>query len=131
MKKTLLSVAFLLSAYFSVNAQQNISFETSEGYTTGGLFGQNGWLVIDDSEGSTGSNAVVVSEEQHSAGTQSLKFVADEEDNNLYYDVFKTIATSGTTFTITLNFMYLQATLVAKQQYCLLWSILIMMELLK
>lgn len=100
MKKTLLSVALLLSAYFSVNAQQNISFETSEGYNPGPLFGQNSWVVMDDEEGGAGETAVVVSTEQHSAGTQSLKFAADIEDNYLYYDVLKTFSVSGTTFTI-------------------------------
>ncbi|MXN92308.1 T9SS type A sorting domain-containing protein [Flavobacterium sp. Sd200] len=100
MKKTLLSVALIVGAYFSANAQQNISFETAEGYNTGALFGQNAWVVMDDEEGGPGETAVVVSNERYTEGAQSLKFVADEEDNFLYYDVLKSFDAEGTTFSI-------------------------------
>ncbi len=100
MKRTLLCSALLISVYFSTNAQQNISFETTEGYSTAGLNGQNGWVVIDSDDEGTGPTAVLVSGEQHSMGSQSLKFAADEEDANLFYDVYKIIPVSGTLYSV-------------------------------
>lgn len=101
MKKTLLLAAMLFGIQHVTTAQQNISFETSEGYTAGGLNGQNGWLVEADEEGGTGQNNVIVSAAQHSNGTNSLKFVADEEDNAILYDVYKLITSGSTSFSIT------------------------------
>jgi hypothetical protein len=101
MKKTLLSAAFIVSAYFSANAQQNISFETTEGYTTGALNNQSGWIVEDYDEGGPGTTAVIISSERHTAGSRSVKFVADQEDNNIDYDAYKLFTPAGTIFTVT------------------------------
>ena len=101
MKKTLLFASLLSAGHYAASAQQNISFETSEGYTTGALHGQNGWTVEDDEDGGTGPNNIVISTSQHSDGANSLKFVADEEDNTLLYDVYKFITPGSTTFSIT------------------------------
>ncbi|WP_179285916.1 hypothetical protein [Chryseobacterium sp. VAUSW3] len=44
---------FLAAAFFcsSISAQNQISFETSEGYQLGSLNGQNSWQITDDGEG--------------------------------------------------------------------------------
>ena len=101
MKKTLLLASLLFAGHYAASAQQNISFETSEGYTTGTLDGQNGWTVEDDENGENGAGYVVISSSQHSDGTKSLKFVADQEDNALLYDAYKLITLTTTTFNIT------------------------------
>lgn len=100
MKKTLLFASLLFASHYVANAQQNISFETTEGYSTGALHGQNGWTVEDDEDGGTGSNNVIISAEQHSNGAYSLKFAADEEDNALLYDIYKLVTPGATTFSI-------------------------------
>ena len=99
-KKTLLFASLLFATQYVANAQQNISFETSEGYSTGALHGQNGWMVEDDEDGGTGAINVIISAEQHSNGAYYLKFAADEEDNALLYDIYKHITPGATTFSI-------------------------------
>lgn len=65
---------FLAAALFcsSVYAQNQISFETSEGYQLGSLNGQNSWQITDDGEGNFVENQVV-SAEKFSAGIYSFK----------------------------------------------------------
>jgi len=101
MKKIVLLAGLLFGTHYFASAQQNISFETSEGYTIGALHGQNGWTVEDDDDGGRGTNNVIISTTHHSNGANSLKFVADEEDNALLYDVYKLVTPGGTLFSIT------------------------------
>ena len=65
---------FLAAAFFcsSISAQNQISFETSEGYQLGNLNGQNSWQITDDGEGNFVENQVV-SAEKFSAGIYSFK----------------------------------------------------------
>ncbi|KGO86178.1 hypothetical protein Q765_12760 [Flavobacterium rivuli WB 3.3-2 = DSM 21788] len=72
MKKTLLLATLMLGALTGINAQETISFETTEGFTLGQLSGQNGWIVTDDGN-ATAPNAinVIVSDE---LGTNAIKF---------------------------------------------------------
>lgn len=65
---------FLAAAFFcsSISAQNQISFETSEGYQLGSLNGQNSWQITDDGEGNFVENQVV-SAEKFSAGIYSFK----------------------------------------------------------
>lgn len=65
---------FLAAAFFcsSIYAQNQISFETSEGYQLGSLNGQNSWQITDDGEGNFVENQVV-SAEKFSAGIYSFK----------------------------------------------------------
>ncbi len=74
MKKTLLFGAFVFSM-LSVQAQTNISFEASEGFTLGPIENQNGWVPAFgvNSDISTLS----VSNLRASAGTQALQFTSD------------------------------------------------------
>lgn len=75
MKKiTLLFIAFL--AFQFGNAQQTISFESSEGFTSGDLNNQNGWTVTGCGPGCFVANQEV-SNEQASDGTLSLKTAVD------------------------------------------------------
>ena len=65
---------FLAAVFFcsSISAQNQISFETSEGYQLGSLNGQNSWQITDDGEGNFVENQVV-SAEKFSAGIYSFK----------------------------------------------------------
>ncbi|NBL64191.1 T9SS type A sorting domain-containing protein [Flavobacterium sp. NST-5] len=82
MKKTLLTLA-LTAAFFSTNAQTNISFEASEGFTLGPIENQNGWVPAfgADSDISTLS----VSNLRASSGTYALQFTSNSEEWG-YYD---------------------------------------------
>lgn len=62
----------------SVNAQTTISFESSEGFSSGDINGQNGWVVTGDGSGGFISNQTI-SSSMASQGTQSLKI---DEDTN-------------------------------------------------
>lgn len=75
MKKiTLLLVAMLLS--IATYSQQTISFESSEGYTLGDVNAQNGWVTTGTGPGTFIENQVI-SDEQSSDGTYSLKIVQE------------------------------------------------------
>lgn len=65
---------FLAAVFFcsSISAQNQISFETSEGYQLGSINGQNSWQITDDGEGNFVENQVV-SAEKFSAGIYSFK----------------------------------------------------------
>jgi len=83
MKKILLSVAFLGATFIGAEAQETISFEASEGFTSGNINGQNSWITtpITDNNGNIVGNIEDqnVTSENASKGTQSLKMdkVAD------------------------------------------------------
>lgn len=68
------SLYFIAAALFcnTVSAQNQISFETSEGYQLGDLNGQNSWVVTNDGEGGFITNQVITNE-KFSVGTQSYK----------------------------------------------------------
>lgn len=74
MKKLLLLSAFVLSSFFS-NAQV-ISFEASEGFTLGTIYGQNGWTVTGDGSGGFVENQVI-SSELSTDGAYSLKIATE------------------------------------------------------
>ncbi|WP_040248208.1 T9SS type A sorting domain-containing protein [Psychroserpens mesophilus] len=71
MKKITL-LLFMCLAFSLSNAQQTISFETSEGYASGNINTQNGWVTTGDGTGGFIMNQVV-SNEQASDGSLSLK----------------------------------------------------------
>jgi len=76
MKKITL-LTFVLFIMQLGNAQQTISFETSEGYSVGDLLGQNGWITTP-----TGSNSYVENQSiintAASDGEQSLRIAVDD-----------------------------------------------------
>lgn len=65
---------FLAAALFcsTISAQNQISFETSEGYELGSIKGQNSWQITEDADGNFVENQVV-SAENFSAGIYSFK----------------------------------------------------------
>ena len=101
MTKTLLLASFLLGAHLTVNAQNTISFEQSEGYALGRLSGQNGWIVTDDGSAEA-PNAinVIVSDD---LGTNAIKFPSTMSDDISDIHVSKMI-TPGNVFSITQKF---------------------------
>ncbi|WP_332452775.1 T9SS type A sorting domain-containing protein [Chryseobacterium aquaticum] len=78
MKKTLLS---MLVGFSSLTfAQQLISFEASEGYNTGNIYGQNSWITT--SNGATPPVYIsnqVVSSDFATGGSRSLKLVKEAD----------------------------------------------------
>ena len=76
MKKITLAFITLLAFQFG-NAQQTISFETSEGYTLGDINGQNGWATTGDGSGGFVFNQVVTNDAA-TDGTNSLKIANDD-----------------------------------------------------
>lgn len=75
MKKiTLLFISLLV--FQLGNAQQTISFETSEGYTAGNINTQNGWTTTGSGPGTFVENQVV-SSESATTGTNSLKLTQE------------------------------------------------------
>lgn len=75
MKKiTLLFLTFF--AFHFGNAQQTISFETSEGYTIGDINGQNGWVATPITGGGNAANQNV-SDAFASTGTNSFRIAKD------------------------------------------------------
>ena len=77
MKNKYLLILSLISSF--AFAQQNISFESSEGYTLGDINGQNGWTVTESSDGPLTNQ--LVTNEHASSGTYSFKnsFVSQYE----------------------------------------------------
>src|SRR5690606_9387094 len=78
MKKILLSVAFIVATLTSANAQQTISFETSEGFTLGDIYNQNGWTVTQVGEGIY-STTQVISNDYSSDGDYSFRIANTPE----------------------------------------------------
>jgi len=79
MKKKLLYLTCLLSYGLytnSMNAQTMISFEASEGFSTGTINAQNGWYVTSDEDGNFISEQEI-SSAMASNGTQSFKIDED------------------------------------------------------
>ena len=82
MKKIFLySFAFLAHSYIS--AQQHISFEANEGYTTGLLYGQNGWQPW--SQSPLYGNLLSITNNEASEGTQSLACIKQQEQGGLFF----------------------------------------------
>lgn len=82
--KYLLILSFVSSLAF---AQQNISFEASEGFTVGSIHGQNGWEVTLNNDDAPINNQTI-STEQASAGNQSLKISVDETENFGWFPIY-------------------------------------------
>jgi len=103
MKKTLLLASLMLGTLTGINAQENISFETSEGYSLGILSGQNGWIVTDDGDADAPNVAnVVISNE---LGTNAIKLTGIISDDNDIFDVHVSkMITPGNVFSITQKF---------------------------
>jgi len=101
MKKTLLLATLMLGTLTGINAQETISFETSEGYSLGVLSGQNGWIVTDDGDADAPNVAnVVISNE---LGTNAIKLTGIISDDIFDVHVSKMI-TPGNVFSITQKF---------------------------
>lgn len=108
MKKiTLLAAAMLLS--LATYAQQTISFEASEGYTLGDINAQNGWTTTGTGPGTFIANQVV-SDEQSSDGTLSLKIVQETafpgQSNPIvgaFYDYAAAVPFTTATFSADMN----------------------------
>lgn len=73
-KITLMMATFFVAV--GAYAQQTISFEAAEGFTLGNINTQNGWASTGDGQGGFVSNQVV-SDEQSTNGTQSLKITTE------------------------------------------------------
>ena len=77
MRKTTTFLALLIAFGFGLNAQ-NISFESSEGYTLGDINGQDNWGVTGDDAGGFIKNQHIV-EGEATDGLNSLKLVQETE----------------------------------------------------
>ena len=78
-----LAVALLCT---TLSAQNQISFETSEGYQLGDIRNQNSWTVTDDGEGNFIQNQVV-SSEKATVGTSSFKNAYEAEYGAQFYPI--------------------------------------------
>ncbi len=76
-KKLLFTATAFAAISFGANAQQTISFESSEGFTLGDINGQNGWTVTGDGNGGFIANQEV-SDEMYSDGMYSFKIAYDD-----------------------------------------------------
>lgn len=90
MKKILFSLIATSAIFYSVNAQTKISFEASEGYTTGALSGQATWSAWGDAP----TGYTTVSTAKASDGVRSVKILGDGsvEDN---YGIETTVPNYG------------------------------------
>ncbi len=84
MKKLYFLGAALLCT--TLSAQNQISFETSEGYQLGDIRNQNSWTVTDDGEGNFVQNQVV-SSEKSTVGTNSFKNAYEAEYGAQFYPI--------------------------------------------
>lgn len=84
MKKLYFLGAALLCT--TLSAQNQISFETSEGYQLGDIRNQNSWSVTDDGEGNFIQNQVV-SSEKATVGTNSFKNAYEAEYGAQFYPI--------------------------------------------
>lgn len=100
MKKLLL--LFCALSLNSVNAQQTISFEASEGYSLGLIDGQNGWAGPFDT---SDTSFMTVSDVLSSDGSNSLLFESDASQWNFYDGVLTPELTGlGSVFEISFDF---------------------------
>ena len=76
MKKITLFLLFMAPLCLNIQAQQNTSFESSEGFTLGDINGQNGWQSTVDGAGIFPSTQTI-SNEVASVGTNSLRLQKD------------------------------------------------------
>src|SRR5690606_32893384 len=96
----------------SANAQQTISFEASEGFTTGNINGQNGWVSTSYTETEGGPTLYIdsqlISSEVVSDGTQALKIAQDSNFGNQQNPVMGAFSpdfsTTGTQFEVSYDF---------------------------
>ena len=79
---------FLTIGLFSIfaTAQQNISFETSEGYISGNINGQNGWTVTETSDGPLTNQ--IISNEFSKTGSFSFKNAHVPQYSDQMYPIF-------------------------------------------
>jgi hypothetical protein len=85
MKNKYLLMLSLFSSF--AFAQQTVSFEASEGYSLGSVQGQNGWEVTLNND-ELPINNQVISNEQASNGTQSLKISVDTNEDFGWFPIF-------------------------------------------
>ena len=84
MKKLYFLGAALLCT--TLSAQNQISFEFSEGYQLGDIRNQNSWTVTDDGEGNFVQNQIV-SSEKSTVGTNSFKNAYEAEYGAQFYPI--------------------------------------------
>ena len=75
-------------------AQQSISFESSEGYSTGTIHGQNGWTVTEGSGGFIQNQ--VITNEHASNGTFSFKNAYEPSFGDQWFPIFGAVKTFET-----------------------------------
>lgn len=105
MKQTL---HFILIAFTQVIfAQDLISFESSEGFTTGNIDGQQGWTTTYTGTGTVNISGQTISTEQSVGGTRSLKLIKETAygtQQNPVIGAFKTLSYPITYTDFTLSF---------------------------
>lgn len=77
MRKNLFSLVASLAIFYSVNAQTKISFEASEGYTTGNINGQKNWSSWSYADAPP-ANYFTVANGDASDGTRALRLISNE-----------------------------------------------------
>ena len=80
MIKTLLFAFIAFGAHLTVNAQNTISFEESEGYTLGTLNGQNGWAVSGGERDGSEITQVTIVNDLEGYPTNVLKFIGRDSE---------------------------------------------------
>ncbi len=86
-----LAAAFLTTLAF---AQQNISFEASEGFTLGTIHNQNGWQVTEGSDGFITNQ--IITDETASQGTFSFKNADEPSFSDQFFPIFGAVKTFDT-----------------------------------
>ncbi|MBV6881082.1 T9SS type A sorting domain-containing protein [Epilithonimonas ginsengisoli] len=84
MKNKYLLILSVISSF--AFAQQNISFESSEGYTLGDINGQNGWTVTESSDGPLTNQ--IVTNERASSGTYAFKNAHVAQFGDQWFPIF-------------------------------------------
>jgi Secretion system C-terminal sorting domain len=103
MKKTLLSL--MLMSFIIGKAQINYSFESSQGFTTGNIAGQNSW------GGTAAAYLGVVSNEQANPGTQSLKITGNNGTaHGSAGPISPTFSVTGSVVTVAFNAYFTAST---------------------
>jgi Secretion system C-terminal sorting domain len=95
MNTKLLFAALLFGVAGITTQAQTISFETSEGYTTGALIGQNSWTGVPSQ-----NNPALIVAGTASDGARSLKFAAQDTEPDEPYTTAKAVNPVGTVFSI-------------------------------
>ena len=75
-------------------AQQNISFEASEGFTLGSIHNQNGWEVTEGSDGFVTNQ--IITNETASQGTFSFKNANEPSFGDQFFPIFGAVKTFDT-----------------------------------